>query len=62
MIIKIFGEEKEASKIVKNILKARKIKKISRVTELVQIIGKGKLEKLNNRGKREVGERSEKLR
>ena len=30
--------------------------------ELVQIIGKGKLEKLNNRGKREVGERSEKLR
>ena len=30
--------------------------------ELVQIIGKGKLEKLNNRGKREVGERAEKLR
>ena len=29
--------------------------------ELVQIIGKGKLEKLNNRGKREVGERAKKL-
>ena len=42
MIIKIFGEEKEASKIVKNILKARKIKKISTVTELVQIIEKSK--------------------
>ena len=27
--------------------------------ELVQIIGKGKLEKLNNRGKREVGEREQ---
>ncbi len=42
MIIKIFGDEKEASKIVKNILKARKIKKISKVSELVQIIEKSK--------------------
>ena len=42
LILKIFGEEKEASKIVKNIVKARKIKKISTVSELVEIIEKSK--------------------
>ena len=41
-IIKIFGDEKEASKIVKNIIKERKIKKISKVTDLVKIIKKSK--------------------
>lgn len=41
-ILKILGEEKDASNIVKNILKARKIKKISKVSELVQIIEKSK--------------------
>ena len=35
-IIKILGEEKEASKIAKNIVKERKIKKISKVFELVK--------------------------
>ena len=42
LIIKIFDDEREASKIVKNILKARKIKKISKVTDLVEIIEKSK--------------------
>ncbi len=42
LIIKILGEEKEASKIAKNIVKARSIKKISRVDELVKIIEKSK--------------------
>ncbi len=42
LIIKIFGEEKESSKIVKNIVKARKIKNISNVSELVKIIEKSK--------------------
>ena len=41
-IIKILGEEKEASKIVRNILKTRKVKKISRVTDLVEIIKRSK--------------------
>ena len=31
LIIKILGEEQEANKIVKNIIKARKIKKIDTV-------------------------------
>ena len=38
MILKILGEENEASKIVKNIIKKRSIKKILNVKELVQII------------------------
>ena len=42
LIIKILGEEKEASKIVKNIVKARKLKKISTVLDLVDIIKKSK--------------------
>ena len=42
MIIKIFGDEKEASKIARNIIKARKIKKISKVDQLVEIIERSK--------------------
>ena len=38
LIIKILGEEQEANKIVRNIIKARVIKKIDTVKELVQII------------------------
>ena len=42
LIIKIFGEEKDASKIAKNIVKARSEYKITRVDELVKIIEKSK--------------------
>ena len=42
LIIKIFGEEREASKIAKNIVIARKEKKITTVDELVKIIEKSK--------------------
>ena len=42
LIIKIFGDEKESSKIAKNIVIARSEKKISRVDELVKIIEKVK--------------------
>ena len=45
-IIKIFGDEKEAYKIVKNIVKERKKKKISFVYELVDIIKKSKKKKI----------------
>ena len=38
LILKILGEEKEASKIARNIVKSRNKKKISRVNELVEII------------------------
>ena len=38
LIIKILGEEQEAGKIAKNIVKARALKKIDTVTELVKII------------------------
>ena len=41
-IFKILGEEKEASRIAKNIIKARAIKKIRKVFELVEIIEKSK--------------------
>tara|TARA_B100001063_G_C16749342_1_gene549332 strand:+ start:64 stop:1077 length:1014 start_codon:yes stop_codon:yes gene_type:complete len=41
-IIRILGEEKEATKIVKNIIKARSIKKITKVNQLVEIIEKSK--------------------
>ncbi|RPH01017.1 MAG: 16S rRNA (cytosine(1402)-N(4))-methyltransferase RsmH [Candidatus Pelagibacter sp. TMED153] len=41
-IIKILGEEKEASRIVKNIVKTRLIKKISTVDQLVSIIENSK--------------------
>ncbi len=41
-IIRILGEEKEASRIVKNIIKSRSIIKITKVDQLVQIIEKSK--------------------
>ena len=41
-IIKILGEEKEASKIAKNIVNSRINKKITKVNELVNIIEKSK--------------------
>ncbi len=41
-IIKILGEEKDASKIVKNIIKERKIKRIETANELSKIILKSK--------------------
>ena len=42
LIIKIFGEEKEAARIAKNIVKCRNEKKIIKVKDLVDIIEKSK--------------------
>ena len=42
LIIKILGEEKDASKIAKNIVQARAEKKDNKVDELVKIIEKSK--------------------
>ena len=42
LIIKILGDEKEASKIAKNIVKHRNLKKITNTTDLVKIIEKSK--------------------
>ena len=42
LILKVLGEEKEASKIVKNIIRERKKKKITKDSELVSIIEKSK--------------------
>tara|TARA_Y100001958_G_C21179365_1_gene509556 strand:- start:209 stop:1219 length:1011 start_codon:yes stop_codon:yes gene_type:complete len=42
LIIKVLGEEKDAKKISRNIVKARLQKKITRVDELVEIINKSK--------------------
>ena len=42
IILKYFGEEQEASKIVNNIVRERKIKKIKLVSQLVDIIKKSK--------------------
>jgi len=41
-VIKILGDEKEASKIAKNIVKYRKLKKITNTADLVKIIIKSK--------------------
>ncbi len=41
-VIKILGDEKEASRIVKNIIKSRNIKKITNTADLVKIIEKSK--------------------
>ena len=49
LIIKILGEEKEASRIVKNIIKARSVKKITKVNELVDIIEKSKKKNYKNK-------------
>ncbi len=46
-IIKILGEEKDASLIAKNIIKERLIKKISKVDQLVAIIEKSKRKNQN---------------
>ena len=45
-IIKILGEEKDASRIAKNIIKTRLGKKITKVDQLVEIIKKSKKKKL----------------
>ena len=42
LIIKLFGEEKEAARIARNIIKTRESKRITLVTELVDIIEKSK--------------------
>ena len=49
LIIKILGEEEEASIISKNIIKARSEKKITRVDELVKIIEKSKRKNLSKK-------------
>ncbi len=49
LIIKILGEEKEASKIAKNIVIERSKKMITRVDELVKIIEKSKKKKFSNK-------------
>jgi len=49
LILRVLGEEKEASKIVKNIIKARSEKKITRVDELVRIIEKSKKKNFFNK-------------
>jgi len=48
-IIKILGEEQEASRIVKNIIKTRSIKKITKVDQLVEIIEKSKKKNYANK-------------
>ena len=49
LIIKILGEEKDASRIAKNIATARLEKRITRVDELVKIIEKSKKKKFNQK-------------
>ena len=49
LIIKILGEEQEAGKIAKNIIKARAVKKIDSVTELVRIIEASKKRNYNKK-------------
>ena len=49
LIIKILGEEHEAGRIAKNIIKARGIKKINTVTELVKIIEASKRKNYNKK-------------
>ena len=49
LIIKTLGEEKDASKIAKNIVTARQEKKISKVDELVKIIEKSKKRNFSNK-------------
>ena len=48
-ILRVLGEEKEASRIVKNIVKSRQIKKIQNVSELVSIIEKSKKKVFNKK-------------
>ena len=49
LVIKILGEEQEANKIAKNIIKARQIKKIDTVNELVRIIESSKKKNYNKK-------------
>jgi len=49
LILKILGEEKEANRISKNIIKAREIKKIDTVSELVRIIESSKKKDYNKK-------------
>ena len=49
LIIKILGEEQEAGRIAKNIIIARKLKKIDTVTELVKIIEASKKKNYNKK-------------
>ena len=49
LIIKILGEEQEAARIAKNIIKARTLKKIKTVTELVGIIEASKKKNYNKK-------------
>ena len=49
LIIKIFGDEKEAAKIAKNIVKFREIKKITNTSELVKIILNSKKKIFSNK-------------
>jgi len=49
LIIKILGEEQEAGKIAKNIIRARTIKTIDTVTELVRIIEASKKRNYNKK-------------
>jgi len=49
LVIKILGEEQEANRIVKNIIKARQIKKIDTVIELVKIIKSSKKKNYNKK-------------
>ncbi len=48
-IIKIFGEEKDASRIARNIIKTRLVKKITKVDQLVAIIEKSKKKNYANK-------------
>tara|TARA_E500000178_G_scaffold229490_1_gene226099 strand:- start:353 stop:1363 length:1011 start_codon:yes stop_codon:yes gene_type:complete len=49
LVIKILGDEKEASKIAKNIVKQRNSKKIMHTNELVKIIEKSKKKNYQNK-------------
>jgi len=49
LIIKILGEEQEAGRITKNIIKARTLRRIDTVTELVRIIESSKKKNYNKR-------------
>jgi len=49
LVIKILGEEQEANRIVKNIIKARQVKKIETVSELVKIIESSKRKNYNKK-------------
>ena len=51
LIIKILGDEKEATRIAKNIVKYRNIKKITNTSDLAKIIEKSKRKKATQDGK-----------